>query len=282
MQIPVPATSRLSVSLVLFHTPLEMLEKTLTSLSLAVSTAGEPTLALRVPVTLVDNSCDAAYRAAIGALIARYENDAGLLLRYSPQPVNRGYGAGHNVALSGLQSDVHLILNPDVELEAGSLQAGLTRLRESADVALLSPRVAGADGRQQLLCKRYPSVAVLLLRAFAPGFVQRRFRERLAWYEMADLCRGEQEVDVPLATGCCMLVTTRALQAVGGFDERYFLYFEDFDLSLRLQSQGRLVFYPAMRIVHHGGFAARKGVRHIRYFIGSGVRFFNAHGWRWI
>jgi GT2 family glycosyltransferase len=79
-----------------------------------------------------------------------------------------------------------------------------------------------------------------------------------------------------------MLAPTPALRAVGGFDERYFLYFEDFDLSLRLGEHGRLVFEPAMRIVHHGGYAARKGLRHVRYFLRSGIRFFNDHGWRWI
>lgn len=282
MQAPPPAPYRLSVSIVLFHNPLATLEKTLSCLSLAVATAGASMLSSKVPVTLVDNSCDADYRAAIDALIARYEADRSLRLCCSVQPVNRGYGAGHNSVLSALQSDVHLILNPDVELAAGSLQAGLARLREDGDIALLSPRVFGDDGGQQLLCKRYPSVAVLLLRAFAPEFVQSRFRERLAHYEMADLCRGEEEVDVPLASGCCMLVPTLALQAVSGFDERYFLYFEDFDLSLRLQDRGRLVFLPAMQIVHHGGFVARKGLRHIWYFVRSGVRFFNDHGWRWI
>ena len=79
-----------------------------------------------------------------------------------------------------------------------------------------------------------------------------------------------------------MLAPTGALLGVGGFNERYFLYFEDFDLSIRLRGEGRLLFEPAMQIVHHGGYAARKGFRHVGYFICSGIRFFNDHGWRWI
>jgi GT2 family glycosyltransferase len=85
-----------------------------------------------------------------------------------------------------------------------------------------------------------------------------------------------------LASGCFMLVRTEALRAAGGFNDRYFLYFEDFDLSLRLGGQGRLIFNPAMRIVHHGGYAASKGNQHVRYFLRSGLTFFNQHGWRWI
>lgn len=51
---------------------------------------------------------------------------------------------------------------------------------------------------------------------------------------------------------------------------------------LRLTGQGKLVFGPAMRIVHHGGYVASKGGMHLKYLIRSGVRFFNHHGWSWI
>ena len=69
--------------------------------------------------------------------------------------------------------------------------------------------------------------------------------------------------------------------STGGFDPRYFLYFEDFDWSVRLAKTGQLVYLPSFRIVHHGGGAARKGWRHIRWFVQSGTRFYRRHGWRW-
>ena len=99
---------------------------------------------------------------------------------------------------------------------------------------------------------------------------------------MRDVCSGAQVVEVPLASGCFMLLRRAALQRVGGFSEAYFLYFEDFDLSLRLAGEGRLLFDPAVRIVHHGGYAAGKGLRHVWLFARSGRRFFHDHGWRWI
>ena len=131
----------------------------------------------------------------------------------------------------------------------------------------------GGNGEQEFLCKRYPSVLVLFLRGFAPRFVRRLFNRHLATYEMRDLCSGEHQANVAIASGCFMLLRTSALQAVGGFNEAFFLYFEDFDLSLRLGRLGRLVFDPAMRIVHHGGYAASKGRLHLKYFINSGVMF---------
>ena len=162
------------------------------------------------------------------------------------------------------------------------MQVGLSSMQADEGVVLLSPRVTGGNGDQEFLCKRYPSVLVLLLRAFAPGFIRGIFHRRLEHFEMRDSCAGTEEVDVLLASGCCMLVRTETIKAIDGFDERYFLYFEDFDFSLRIADLGRVVYFPPMKIVHHGGYAASKGFMHVKLFIKSGVRFFNNHGWRWI
>jgi GT2 family glycosyltransferase len=282
MDSPPEFPCNLSVSVVLYQTAPEQLESTLASLARAIRRAREADLASRAQVVLVDNSADAAYAGLMGERVSAWATCWDLPMVYRNEGENRGFGAGHNAALSGLESDVHLILNPDVETGEDALRIGLARLRDERDLALLSPRVCAEDGRQEYLCKRYPSVLVLLLRAFAPRFVQNWFRGRLDRYQMTDVCGGEQAAEVPLASGCFMLAPTGALQGVGGFNERYFLYFEDFDLSIRLRGEGRLLFEPAMQIVHHGGYAARKGFRHVGYFIRSGIRFFNDHGWHWI
>ena len=60
------------------------------------------------------------------------------------------------------------------------------------------------------------------------------------------------------------------------------MYFEDYDLSLRMAELGQVQFLPQVRIVHHGGYSARKGWGHIGMFARSGWRFFQTHGWRWI
>jgi len=77
-----------------------------------------------------------------------------------------------------------------------------------------------------------------------------------------------------------MLCRREFLEKAGYFDDKYFLYFEDFALSLELNKQGILVYQPAVKIVHYGGGASRKGLRHIGYFIRSAIRFFNAYGWK--
>lgn len=273
---------QLSVSVVLYHSPPQLLKRLMHSLERSAAVAREADLLHTVSVRVVDNSCDPLYRQQIERLLADREQDEVLRVSYSAPGQNRGFGAGHNSALASQDSSFHLVLNPDAELYDDTLLLGLSAMQADDNIVLLSPRVWGGGGGQEFLCKRYPSVLALLLRGFAPGIVQRLFRRRLDDYEMRDLCSGDRPVDVVLASGCFMLLRTAALRAVGGFDDHYFLYFEDFDLSLRLARQGRLVFDPTMQIVHHGGYAASKGFAHVKYFIRAGITFFNRHGWRWI
>ena len=194
---------------------------------------------------------------------------------------NVGYGAGQNLVLLKSAATYSLLLNPDIVLDPEFLSKGLAYLQENPEVAMVSPGASYEDGRKQYLCKRYPSVLIFLLRGFMPGFVQKLFARKLARFEMQDLDETVATKNIPIVSGCCMLGRTEALQAVQGFDEDYFLYFEDFDLSLRLGKTHSLAYLPAIRIVHHGGNSANKGLKHIRLFISSGIRFFNTHGWRW-
>jgi hypothetical protein len=77
-----------------------------------------------------------------------------------------------------------------------------------------------------------------------------------------------------------MLVRRKAIDATGGFDPQFFLYFEDYDWSVRLAKFGKTAYLPTFRVVHHGGGAARKGWKHIGWFVRSACRFYNKHGWR--
>jgi len=273
----------LSISMVLYQSPLELVARTVRSLQVAVQYASAAGDVSRVHLQVVDNSSAVAYQVAAKTLFEELQAAAAeLAVSYCRAGSNRGYGAGHNLALAKVDSDLHLILNPDVELAKEALLAGVRGFYARPDLALMGPRVLGDDGEPQHLCKRYPSVLVLLLRALGWHWLQTIFSDRLQRYEMRELQDLEQEMEVLMVSGCFMLVPTPVLKSVGGFDERYFLYFEDFDLSLRLAGCGRVIFNPAVEIVHHGGFAARKGLKHIGLFAQGSWRFFHQHGWRWL
>ena len=196
---------------------------------------------------------------------------------------NVGYGRGHNLAWQRTHSDYHLVLNPDVQLQVDALAQALEFLQQHPDVGLLAPLAYDQHGQLLYLCKAYPSLAVLLVRGFAPAWLKRWFKPRLAAYELRERIGDQQVVrNIPLISGCFMLFRYPLLHQLGGFDPSYFLYFEDYDLSLRAAKHAQIAYVPQVRITHLGGHAARKGWRHIGLFFRSLVSFFNQHGWRWL
>lgn len=259
----------LTVSLVTFRPDRDELTETLQSFQRACR--GLP--GWRVQLYLIDNTPPPDAAPWLEELA--HEMGAVLLTGHG----NVGFGHGHNLVLDRV-GDYHLILNPDVGMAENSLAAGLDFMADHLDCGLLTPAAFWADGSRQYLCKRLPSLLDLLLRGFAPAPVKRFFAGRLAAYEMQDCIAETVFWDPPIVSGCFMLFRGSVLRALEGFDPRYFLYFEDFDLSLRAGKVSRIAYVPAVRIVHHGGNAARKGWAHIRMFGRSAVTFFATHGWR--
>jgi GT2 family glycosyltransferase len=269
----------LDVSIVLYHSDPEELRATLESLRESFSVARSAGLLDRATVWLIDNGSDDP--AAMERLAARaLAPDDALRLAVLRGHGNIGFGAGHDLALARPGGAWHLVLNPDVLLDPAAITEGIRFLHDHPDVGLVTPRAVDPQGRRLFLCKRYPSLLALALRGFAPPGLRTRFRSLLDHYEMRDLAEHEPATGIPIASGCFMLARAGLLRAVGGFSARYFLYFEDFDLSLRLRRVADIAYAPTVRIVHAGGDAARKGWMHQRRFVRSAVTFFSTHGWK--
>jgi GT2 family glycosyltransferase len=274
--VPPPS---LSVGVVVYQAELRVLVATLESLQVAVARARAVHEVDRVALTVIDNGTDdvPGLERAVASVLP---SGAGVDLETRRGQGNVGYGRGHNLAIAGSGADFHLVLNPDVLLEPDAILEALRFLRAHPEVGLLAPEVRGEDGGLQYLCRRYPSVLVLLLRGFAPDFVQRRFARRLHHYELRDQLEQPVVRQIPLASGCFMFARRALLQAVGGFSPGYFLYFEDYDLSLRLHRLAEIAYVRRVRIRHFGGGAAGKGGRQVRLFVESAYRFFRTHGWK--
>jgi GT2 family glycosyltransferase len=269
---------RFSATIVTFRPDVPLLERTLASLAAAVRHARAANAISDATIFVVDNGPPALF-SAIEAAVRAYPADAGNVELIHGHG-NVGYGRANNLVLPRLHSDVHLVANPDVELERDALAAAIAALEADPGVGLVAPSVFGPDGERQYLCKRYPSVWVLFLRGFAPAFLRRRHAAALAHYEMRDVPPDAPFAPVPLASGAFMLLRTPLFTRLGGFDPRFFMYFEDYDLSLRAGREATVAYVPAVRIVHHGGDASRKGIRHIVWFLRSARRFFAIHGWK--
>lgn len=275
----------LQVSIVTHRPDLHLLERCFRKLSLAIAAARDDRVVRTVALAVIENSGDRAVAREVIAAAQRRFRDANVQLTFLHGHANIGYGAAHNLVLHGSGADYHLVLNPDVELAPDALAIGVRWLAEHTDVGAIAPEVYDGDGeRQEYLCKRYPAVADLLLRGFAPGPMRRLFRRRLDRYEMRDVIDADPEhdvIDIPAMSGACLLVRRSAIDATGGFDPKFFLYFEDFDWTVRLNRITRTAYVPAMHVRHHGGGASRKGLRHVAWFVRSGFRFYRKHGWKW-
>jgi len=268
----------LSVSVVVYRPDLQQLAQTLKSLAAAYDALKETHPAFRLDVCLVDNGGLPDMTAALDALRAH-----GAACSIIAGQGNVGYGRGHNLAIERAASRYHLVLNPDIDLDWQALIRAVEFFESHPDVGLLTPRIGDETGRIQYLCRRYPTLLDLFVRGFLPASVRRFFARRLARYEMQDVINERDIVwDPPIVSGCFMLFRTSVLKKLAGFDPRYFLYFEDYDLSLRTHEVTRIAYLPAVRVLHHGGGAARKGSAHIRMFAASAFKFFNRFGWKWL
>ncbi|MCP5207400.1 MAG: glycosyltransferase family 2 protein [Hahellaceae bacterium] len=260
------------MSCVLYNSDPQMLRQTFYSLGQSISVLD----GVNVSLDVIDNASVKQFydMPEIGARCYQVHEHFG--------HGNIGFGAGHNLSIKNASSTYHLILNPDVILDPSTLQTALAYMDANPDVVLLSPESRDpASGEVQFQCKGYPSLLVLALRLLNIAWLNSLFASPLARYEERERIRAGKPFAAMIVSGCFMLFRTDALKALGGFDERYFLYFEDFDLSLRAQKLGRVVYYPGVRIQHYGGGAGRKGWRHIKMFLRSALTFFNRHGWKW-
>lgn len=270
----------LAISIVTHAPDLALLATILERLGQALHHAKQQDVLTEAYLVLVDNGPGPGWRKPLQNLLDATHLPATSSELLSGQG-NIGYGAAHNLAFYRSHGDVHLILNPDVLLEEGALSEGLAFLAAHPEAGLVAPAVWDGKGQRQYLCKGYPTVLDLALRGFAPEWLRRRFQQRLDRYELRAQVGDAVLWDPPLASGCFMLCRRAVLEQVGGFDPEYFLYFEDFDLSLRLAVVTRLAYVPTVRITHQGGYAARKGWRHIGLFLRAAALFFRRHGWRW-
>ena len=218
---------------------------------------------------IVDNSSDDRLRELEGT------SDR---IRYI-HSINRGYGAGHNIAIQEaieLGSTYHVVVNPDIYFEKGVLKKLETYMDASSSVGLGMPRILYPDGELQYLCKLLPSPSDLLFRRFLP--LKKDVEKENRNYELR-FTDYNQEMEVPSLSGCFMFIRTSVLKQVRGFDERYFMYAEDLDLCRRIGEVSRTMYYPFVSVFHKYEKGSYKNRKLLKYHICSVVKYFNKWGW---
>ena len=199
-------------------------------------------------------------------------------LRYMHMPSNLGYGRAHNVALresAYRRIDLHLVLNSDIRVKAEDIDAMHDWMMVNPQVGQLMPKVLNPDGTQQYLAKRLPTPLDVFGRRFLPAWLMAKRNKR---YELRDKDL-ERPINAPYLSGCFMLLRTQAAVEAGLFDERYFMYPEDIDLTRSIHRNWLTLYYPEWTIVHAHAQASYKNKHMLRIHIQNMCRYFNKWGW---
>ncbi|MBD3360449.1 glycosyltransferase [Candidatus Peregrinibacteria bacterium] len=163
---------------------------------------------------------------------------------------NLGYGAGHNYAARKAKGKYILILNTDITVEPDTLQKLVDYLEENKSVGIAGPKLMYHNGEVQQSCRRHFKFFDLFIKR---SFLKRiwPFSRRYKNYIMGDF-NHESTQEVDLITGAFMITPKEVFDLVRGFDERYFLFMEDFDLCRKVQEEGyKVIYYPEAVATHY-------------------------------
>ncbi len=170
-------------------------------------------------------------------------------------PSNRGYGAGINLGVREATrlGEFLVVVNPDVEFRDGALAAlADAASRAEPDVVAFGPRILRPDGTIYPSARRSPSISTGVGHALLGWLPENPWTRRYR----AEGESTDHERDADWLSGSCLLMRTEWFLKIGGFDERYFMYFEDVDLGERIRmAGGRNRFVPDATVVHAGGLS---------------------------
>ena len=193
---------------------------------------------------------------------------------------NIGFGSGHNIAINKVKNDTkyHLVLNADVDFEISIIDGIFKYMEKHEDVGLLAPKILNPDGSIQYSSKLLPTPLNLIVRRFLPiKKVQDFFNYK---YEFR-FSNFDRIIEVPYLMGCFMFINSKVFKDIDGFDERFFMYPEDIDLTRRIYEKHKTIYFPEVTIVHKYGKGSYKSYKLLYYHATSMIKYFNKWGWIW-
>lgn len=192
---------------------------------------------------------------------------------------NIGFGCGHNIAIKKaleVGSAFHIVLNPDVYFGRGVIEGILDYMISNPDIGLLMPMVLNPDNTTQYLPKLLPTPGSLLRRIIP---MPRKIHQYLVNNYELRWINHKKIHQTPIISGCFSFFKTEVFKKIGLYDRRFFMYFEDFDISRRVARHYKTIFYPLEHVYHEYGRGARKSYKLFMIYVRSAVKYFNKWGW---
>ena len=185
---------------------------------------------------------------------------------------NLGFGKAHNLVLDKISSDFHTIINPDIVLKSNALKDLLEYLKKHEDVVAVTPKIVSPDGKTQDLPKIDPKFRYML--AGQLERYSRYFSSLRREYTMKDKDGYIDPFYIDFCTGCFMVIRTEIFKKIKGFDERFFMYLEDADLSRRARKYGKIMFIPRVEVIHAWHRESSKSIKFLLIHIVSMFKYF--------
>jgi GT2 family glycosyltransferase len=218
---------------------------------------------------VVDNSINRSIESLIKneRLIYIFNND------------NLGFGKGHNIAIQNainIGSKYHFIINPDVFFGVDVINNMVVAIENDSNIGMMMPQILNLDGSIQHLPKLLPSPLNIFWRKIQLPF---KFYSRfISKYEFRFVAKGVT-YNAPVLSGCFTLLNLSAIKEVGLYDDKFFMYFEDWDLSRRMHKKYKTIYFPEVSVYHGYESGANKNFRLFIIFIKSAIIYFNKWGW---
>ncbi len=180
------------------------------------------------------------------------------------QSENKGFGAAHNVVLNEKLGKYHFVINPDITFDYDVISEMVDYFEANPDVVMATPKILNTDGTEQKLPKKVPTFRRLFL-----GRLSKKIRSE---YVCADNVVTEP-CEIDFCTGCFFGIRTDIFKKLLGFDQRYFMYLEDADLTLKVKSKGKVMFLPQFSVTHAWERESSKSLKYLAIHITSCFKF---------
>jgi GT2 family glycosyltransferase len=250
----------ITASIVTYHSPEKDLKTVISCVDRSITDT----------IYVIDNAPNDTLRVFIENLSHKVE--------YIQGQGNIGYGAAHNMAIREAirkGATYHIVLNPDIEFPEGVIEKLAAFMDVHPEAGQVIPKILYPDGHLQYVCKLIPTPFDLLFRRLLP---EKTYKKKADKFQLK-FTGYNKIMNVPYHHGCFMFFNISALKETGLFDERFFMYPEDIDITRRMHEKYQTLYYPNVEVVHVHAAESRKNMKMLFIHFVNLVRYFNKWGW---
>jgi GT2 family glycosyltransferase len=200
-------------------------------------------------------------------------------IHYIHNPDNPGFGAAHNLAISfaiKAGSKYHFVVNPDTYFDSDIISPMINYMELHPDVGMMMPQILNPDKSIQYLPKLLPSPFTIIWRKLR--LPKKSYTTFIDKYELR-FVPDNVIYNAPIISGCFTLLRLKAIEEIGVYDDTFFMYFEDWDLSRRMHEKYHTLYFPLVSVFHEYHSGANKSFKLFKVYLRSAYHYFNKWGW---